>query len=90
MVTIRIACIDNLQGDCGTACNSIVIGIEAACGELIAASAGAPTVRLAGTIYAALEELLIDGAVINPRATRPLPVILAAVTCAALKAIVLS
>ncbi len=89
MVSIRIARIDNLQGDGRTACDTIIVGIEAACGELIAAAAGATTIRLAGAIEAALEELLVHGAVVDARATRPLPSILAAVASTALKAVIL-
>ncbi len=85
----RIARIDNLQGDGRTAPDTIVVSIEAACRELKAAAAGAPTVRLASAVDAALEELLVDGAVVDARATRPLPSILAAVASTALKAVIL-
>ena len=89
MIAIGIASVDNLQRDCRTASDAVVIGIEAACGELIAATAGASTIRLTRTVKSALEKLLIDGAVIDASAPGPLPGILPAVTGATLEAIVL-
>lgn len=89
MVSRRIAGIDNLQRDHGTASDAIVVGIEAACKELIAATAGLSTVRLATAVDLALEELLVDGAVIDARAAAPFPRILSTVTGAAHPAIVL-
>ena len=52
-------------------------------------TAGASTIRLPRAIQATLEELLIDGTVVDARASRPLPSVLPAVTSAALPAIVL-
>ena len=89
MVSIVITSIDNLQRDGRTASDAIVIGIEAARRQLIALTAGASTVRLPRAIQSALEMLLIDRAVIDARASRPLPGVLPTVTSAALKAIVL-
>lgn len=89
MVTIIITSIDNLQRNRRPASDAVIIGIEAAGRQLIALTAGASTIRLSRTIQAALEELLIDGAVIDARASRPLPGVLPAVTSAALKSIVL-
>ena len=89
MVSIIITSIDNLQRNRRTASDAIVIGVEATRRQLVALSAGASTIRLPRAIQAALEELLVDGAVIDSGASRPLPCVLAAVTSAALPAIVL-
>ena len=89
MVSIVITSIHNLQRNGRTASDAIVIGIEAARRQLIALAAGASTIRLPRAIQATLEELLIDRAVVDARASRPLPSVLPAVTSAALKAIVL-
>ena len=90
VVTIREARIDNLQSDGRPAPRAIVVGIKAACGELIASSASTAAIRLASAVEGALEKLLVDGTIIHARATRPLPRILAAVASAALKAVVLA
>ena len=50
VVAVVVARIDNLQRDCGTAGDAIVVGVEAARGELVAATAGAAAVRLAGAV----------------------------------------
>ena len=89
MIPIIKARIDNLQRDGRTARDAIVIGVEAARGELVAATAGASTIRLADAVEAALEEFLVDGAVVDAGAAGPLPCILAAVAGAALEAVVL-
>ena len=89
MVTIIIASIDNLQRDRRTARDTIIVGIEAARRQLKALTACSSTVRLACTIQATLEELLIYGAVVDAGATRPLPGVLTTVTGASLPAIVL-
>ncbi len=89
MVASGVTRINDLQGDCGTASDTIIIGIEAACGELVAATASATAIRLAAAVYVALEELLVDGAVVDTRAACPLPRILSAITSAAHPSIVL-
>ena len=89
MVAGRVARIDNLQGDCGAACDAVVVCIEAAGGQLVATATGASTIRLAATTYTALEELLIDGAIVDAGAAGPFPRILSAVTSAAHPAVVL-
>ena len=81
--------IHNLQRNRRPAPDAIIIRIEAARRQLIALTAGAPAVRLAGAVQAALEELLVDGAVVDARAARPLPGVFAAVAGAALEAVVL-
>lgn len=73
MVASRIACIDYLQGDRRAACDTTIIRVEPACGELIANTASASTIRLAGAVYAALEELLVDRAVVDARTAGPFP-----------------
>ena len=89
MVASKVARIDNLQSDCRTTCDAIVIGIEAACGELIAATASASTIGLAAAIYAALKELLVDCTIIDAVIAGPFPGIISAVTSTAHPAIVL-
>ena len=89
MVSVVVTSINNLQRNGRTASDAVVIGIEAARRQLIALTAGTSAVRLPGTIQATLEELLIDSAIIDARASRPLPSVLPAVTGASLKAIVL-
>ena len=90
MIAIREARIDDLQGDGRAARDAIIVGIEAARGELVAGAAGAPAVWLASAVQGALEKLLVDGAIVHAGATRPFPIILAAITGAALKAVVLA
>lgn len=89
MVANRVTRIDNLQRDCGAACDTIVVRIEATCGELVAATTCASTIRLTSAIQSALKELLVDGAVIDARAAGPFPGVLSAVTGAAHPAIIL-
>ena len=89
MIPIIKTRIDNLQRDGGPARDAIVVGIEAASGELVAATAGAAAIRLADAVEGALEEFLVDGAVVDAGAAGPLPGILAAVAGAALEAVVL-
>ena len=89
MIPIIITRIDNLQRDGRTARDAIVVGIEAAGGELVAATAGAAAVRLANAVELALEEFLVDGAVVDAGAAGPLPGVLATVAGAALEAVVL-
>ena len=89
MVASRVTRINDLQGDCGTTSDTIIIGIEAACGELVAATASATAIRLAAAVYAALEEFLVDGAVVDTRAAGPFPRILSTITGTAHPSIVL-
>ena len=73
MVTIRVTCINNLYRDCGTACDAVIVGVEARCGELIAGTAGTSTIWLAGAVQGPVKEFLVDGGVVDTRAAAPLP-----------------
>ena len=90
VITIREARINHLERDSRAAGDAIIIRIEAARGELVADTASVSAIGLAGAVEAALEELLVDGAIIHARATGPLPGVFAAVARAALEAVVLA
>ena len=90
VIAIREARINHLERDSRAARDAIIIRIEAARGELVADTASVSAIGLAGAVEAALEELLVDGAIIHSRATGPLPRVFAAVARAALEAVVLA
>ena len=89
MIAVRKARVDNLQRDRGPAARAVIVRVEAAGRELVAGAAGAAAVGLAGAVEGALEEFLVDGAVVDAGAAGPLPGVLAAVAGAALEAVVL-
>ena len=90
MIAIRETSINNLQRNRRSAPGPIIIRIEAAGGKFEAGSAGATAVGLAGGVDGTLEELLVDGAVVDAVAVGvPLPGVLTAVAGATLEAVVL-
>lgn len=86
MVARGIARVDNLQRDRRTASRAIIISIKAARRELIAATASTSTIGLARAVEMTLEKLLVDGAIVEARRARKLPINL---TGAALISIIL-
>ena len=82
-----ITSVDDLQRHGGPASDAVVVGVEAARRQLKALTAGASAIRLPRAVEATLEELLVDRAVVDAGAARPLPIVLPAVTGAALPAV---
>lgn len=85
----RVARVDNLHRDRGPAAHAVVVRVHAGGRELVALPARGPAVGLAGAVECAVEELLVDGGVVEACAAGPLPGGLPAVAGGAHPAVVL-